>query len=63
MQIHNIFPQTKEELSVLSNNIAIFKSELLLKSISNLNYNDNIKQKVLEKVLENLNDKSTNRFI
>ncbi len=63
MQIHNIFPQTKEGLSVLSNNIAIFKSELLLKSISNLNYNDNIKQKVLEKVLENLNDKSTNRFI
>ncbi len=45
------------------NNLTKFKVELMLKNIDNLKINDKSKDKVLEKVLDILNDMPNNSII
>ncbi len=52
MQVYLNYPKANEEVKLLLNNLAIFKSNLILKSIDNLSVDAKIKDKVFEKVLE-----------
>ncbi len=63
MQIFVNYPTTNEGIKQLLDNLATFKAELLLKSIENLNIEDKVKDEVLEKVLEILNDRSRKSVI
>lgn len=45
------------------NNLTKFKVELMLKNIDNLKINDKSKDKILEKVLDILNDMPNNSII
>lgn len=60
MQVFVSYPKTEEGKKVLLDNLARFKSELLLKSIDNLKVTDKVKDEVFEKVLEILDDKLNN---
>lgn len=57
MQVFVSYPKTEEGEKVLLDNLAKFKSELLLKSIDNLKVTDKVKDEVFEKILEILDDK------
>lgn len=57
MQIFINYPTTDEGIKQLLDNLAIFKAKLMLKSIENLNVEDKLKDEVLEKVLEILNNR------
>ena len=57
------YPNTNKEMQLFLNNLAIFKAELLLKNIDNMNLNEDIKDKVLKKLLAILNDKSKDSVI
>ena len=48
---------TDEGIKQLLDNLAIFKAKLMLKSIENLSVEDKLKDEVLEKVLEILNNR------
>ncbi len=63
MQVFVKFPETEEGINLFLNNIAIFKAKLLLKSIENINAKDEIKDKVLKKVLEILEEQSNDSVI
>lgn len=52
MQVYLNYPKANEEVKLLLKNLAIFKSNLILKSIDNLSIDTKIKDKVFEKVLE-----------
>lgn len=52
MQVYLNYPKANEEVKLLLNNLAIVKSNLILKSIDNLSVDAKIKDKVFEKVLE-----------
>lgn len=52
MQVYLNYPKANEEVKLLLKNLAIFKSNLILKSIDNLSVDAKIKDKVFEKVLE-----------
>ena len=62
MQVFVNYPN-KENSDTFLNNLAIFKAKLLINSIERLNVSCKIKYKVLEKVLELLNNKSTDNVI
>ena len=57
MQIFINYPMTDEGIKQLLDNLAIFKAKLMLKSIENLSVEDKLKDEVLEKVLEILNNR------
>ena len=57
MQIFVNYPTTDEGIKQLLDNLAIFKAKLMLKSIENLGVEDKLKDEVLEKVLEILNNR------
>ncbi len=57
MQIFINYPTTDEGIKQLLDNLAIFKAKLMLKSIENLSVEDKLKDEVLEKVLEILNNR------
>lgn len=57
MQIFVNYPTTNEGIKQLLDNLAIFKAKLMLKSIENLSVEDKLKDEVLEKVLEILNNR------
>lgn len=63
MQVFVNYPETEEGIKLLLNNLATFKAELFLKNIDNLNVEDKVKDEVLEKVLEILNEKPDGSFI
>lgn len=63
MQVFVNYPETEEGIKLLLNNLATFKAELFLKNIGNLNVEDKVKDEVLEKVLEILNEKPDGSFI
>lgn len=63
MQVFVNYPETEEGIKLLLNNLATFKAELFLKNIENLNVEDKVKDEVLEKVLEILNEKPDGSFI
>lgn len=52
MQVYLNYPKANEDVKLLLKNLAIFKSNLILKSIDNLSVDAKIKDKVFEKVLE-----------
>ena len=56
MKVYVRYPCTEESQKLLINNLAKFKAELILKSIENLKISDKNKEKVLENVLETLNE-------
>ena len=56
MRVYVRYPCTEKAKKLFSNNLAKFKSELILKGIDNLKISDKNKEKVLEIVLETLND-------
>ncbi len=57
------YPQTENGKETLLKNLATFKAELFFKSIEDLNVEDNIKEEVLKKVIEILEDKSIDACI
>lgn len=57
MQVFVNYPTTDDGIKVFLNNLATFKAKLLLKSIDDLNVGDRIKNEVLVKVLEILDNK------
>lgn len=63
LQVFVNYPETEVGKLKFLNNLAIFKAELLLKSIENINVKDEIKDEVLEKVLELLDDKPKDSVI
>jgi len=63
LQVFTNYPETEEGVEILLNNLAIFKSELLLRRIENLNIDDKSKDEVLKKVLELLDEKPENSVI
>ncbi len=63
MQVYLNYPKANEEVKLLLNNLAIFKSNLILKSIDNLSVDAKIKDKVFEKVLEILSSSSKDDVI
>lgn len=63
MQAFVNYPETEEGIKLLLNNLATFKAELLLKNIENLNAEDKVKDEILEKVLEILNEKPDGSII
>lgn len=63
MQAFVNYPETEEETKKFLDNLAIFKAKLLLKSIENINAKDEVKDMVLEKVLEILDDKPKDSVI
>lgn len=63
MQIYLNYPKANEEVKLLLKNLAIFKSNLILKSIDNLSVDAKIKDKVFEKVLEILSSSSKDDVI
>ena len=50
------YPETEEDKRVFLDNLVTFKVELLLKCIENAGLQDEIKEKVLDKVFEILNE-------
>lgn len=56
MQVFVSYPEKEEGKRIFLDNLATFKSKLLLQSIENLNVKNKIKDEVLEKVLEILDD-------
>ena len=46
------YPETEEGKKILLDNLATFKAELLLKGIEDIKAPDEVKEKVLDKVLE-----------
>ena len=56
MKVFIKYPYTKESQNIFLNNLAKFKAKLILKSIDSLKITDNNKDKVIEKVLDILND-------
>lgn len=56
MKVFVKYPCTEESKKLLINNLATFKAKLLLKSIENLKIKDQSKDKVLETMLDILND-------
>lgn len=63
MQVFEFFPETDEGKKIFLQNLAIFKTQLLLKSIDNLNISDKAKDDVLEKVLEILDNRPNDSTI
>lgn len=63
MKVFVNYPETEEGKKILFNNLATFKAELLLRSIDNLDVTDTTKDKILEKVLEILENSSENSVI
>ncbi len=63
MQVYLNYPKANEEVKLLLKNLAIFKSNLILKSIDNLSVDAKIKDKVFEKVLEILSSSSKDDVI
>ncbi len=63
MQVYLNYPKANEEVKLLLKNLAIFKSNLILKSIDNLSIDAKIKDKVFEKVLEILSSSSKDDVI
>ena len=58
MQIFVNFPKTQEEIKLFVNNLAIVKAELILKSVENIDESEEVKDKVLKKIIEILNKDS-----
>lgn len=56
LQVFVNYPETEDETKKFLDNLATFKAKLLLKSIENINVKDEVKDMVLEKVLEILDD-------
>lgn len=50
------YPQSKEDIELLEDNVATFKATLILESIKNLNIPDERKKQVLKDVLNHLNN-------
>ena len=63
MQVFVNYPETIEGQKLFLNNICLFKANVLIKSIQNLNISDYIKDDILKKVFEFLNDKSNDDVI
>lgn len=63
MQVYLNYPKANEEVKLFLKNLAIFKSNLILKSIDNLSVDAKIKDKVFEKVLEILSSSSKDDVI
>lgn len=63
MQVFVSYPEKEEEKRTFLDNLATFKSKLLLQSIENLNVKNKIKDEVLEKVLEILDDNQNDGVI
>ena len=62
MQIFVNFPKTQEEIKLFVNNLAIVKAELILKSVENIDESEEVKDKVLKKIIEILNKDSVIQF-
>lgn len=58
MQVFVNYPEKIEGQKLFLNNICLFKANVLIKSIQNLNVSDYIKDDILKKVFEILKDKS-----
>ena len=58
MQIFINLPKTQEEIKLFVNNLAIVKAELILKSVENIDESEEVKDKVLKKIIEILNKDS-----
>lgn len=56
------YPQENEKKEFLEN-LALFKTDLLIKSIESVSDNDQIKYLVLKKVIELLNEEYKDNFI
>lgn len=63
LQVFVNYPEIEATTKIFLDNLATFKTELLLKSIENLDVSDKIKDEVLEKVLKILDDKSKDSVI
>ena len=63
MQVFVNYPKTTEEQEIFLNNVCLFKANVLMKSIQNLNVSDYIKDDILKKVFEILKDKSNDDVI
>ena len=63
MQVFVNYPETIEGQKLFLNNICLFKANVLIKSIQNLNVSDYIKDDILKKVFEILKDKSNDDVI
>lgn len=50
------YPQSKEDIELLEDNVATFKATLILESIKKLNIPDERKKQVLKDVLNHLNN-------
>ena len=57
MQIFVNLPKTEEEIKLFKNNLAIVKAELILKNVENIDESEEVKDKVLKKILEILDEK------
>lgn len=52
MKVFVNYPETAEGKKIFLDNLATFKAELLLKGIEDIKTSDEVKEKVLDKVLE-----------
>lgn len=62
MKVFINYPQEDEKKEFLEN-LALFKTDLLIKSIESVSDNDQIKYLVLKKVIELLNEEYKDNFI
>lgn len=58
MQVFVNYPTTEEGAKLFLDNLAIFKANLLLRSIENLNIDDKAKDEILDAIFEILENKS-----
>ncbi len=58
MKVFVNLPQTPEERKVLANGVARFHATLMLEKIKKLNINDSSKEKVLNLVLDHLEEEA-----
>lgn len=57
MQVFVNYPTTEEGAKLFLDNLAIFKANLLLRSIENLNIDDKAKDEILDAIFEILENK------
>lgn len=58
LQVFVNYPTTEEGAKLFLDNLAIFKANLLLRSIENLNIDDKAKDEILDAIFEILENKS-----
>ena len=56
-------PINDEEFKLFQSNLALFKAQLLFESMDVLNYDEDVKNEILNTVIELLNDKYLDIFI